>query len=93
MPLAENKHFIPTTGTLVKVQIPTNYCSKVESQIQMMLQEGVIEECLSPWMAPAVFVRKKTGDIRICADYQKVNKKTVKMHIHCLALMRYKIDY
>ena len=42
------EHFISTTGTPVKVpphQIPANYRSKVESQIQMMLEEGVIEEC------------------------------------------------
>ena len=44
------KHFIPTTGTPVKVppcRIPANYCSEVESQIQMILEEGVIEECSS----------------------------------------------
>ena len=43
-----------------------------------MLREGVIEECSSPWMAPAVFVWKKTGDIRICVDYRELNKRTVK---------------
>ena len=42
-----------------------------------MLQEGVIEECSNPWMAPAVFIRKKTGDIRIYVDYRKLNKKTI----------------
>ena len=75
------EHFIPTTGTPVKVpprRIPANYRSEVENQIQTMLQEGVIEECSSPWMAPAVFVRKKTGAIRICIDYRELNKKTVK---------------
>ena len=75
------EHFIPTTGTPVKVpprRIPANYRSEVESQIQTMLQEGVIEECSSPWMAPAVFIRKKTGDIRICVDYRELNKKTTK---------------
>ena len=54
------EHFIPTTGTPVKVpprRIPANYRSEVENQIQTMLCEGVIEECSSPWMAPAVFVR------------------------------------
>ena len=75
------EHFIPTTGTPVKVpprRIPANYRSEVENQIQTMLREGVIEECSSPWMAPAVFVRKKTGDIRICVDYRELNKRTVK---------------
>ena len=75
------EHFIPTTGTPIKVppqQIPANYCSEVENQIQTMLHERVIKECSSPWMATAVFVRKKTGDIRICVDYRELNKKTVK---------------
>ena len=27
-----------------------------------MLDQGIIEESNSPWMAPTVFVRKKTGD-------------------------------
>ena len=29
-------------------------------------------------MAPAVFVWKKTGEIRLCVDYRELNKKTVK---------------
>ena len=29
-------------------------------------------------MAPAVFVRKKSGDIHLCVDYQELNKKTQK---------------
>ena len=43
-----------------------------------MLQRGVIEESCSPWLAPAVFVRKKSGDIRLCVDYRELNKKTQK---------------
>ena len=65
------EHFISITGTPVKVpprRIPANYRAEVESQIQTMLHEGIIEENSSPWLAPAVFVRKKNGDIRICVD-------------------------
>ena len=43
-----------------------------------MLQEGIIEESLSLWMSPAVFVHKKNGDVRICVDYRALNKQTVK---------------
>jgi hypothetical protein len=43
-----------------------------------MLQQGVIEESNSPWMAPAVFTRKESGEIRLCVDYRELNKKTKK---------------
>ena len=75
------EHFIRTTGTPVKVlprRMPANYRQEVEKQIQTMLKEGIIEETFSPWLAPAVFVRKKSGDIRICVDYRELNKRTVK---------------
>ena len=75
------EHFIPTTGTPVKVpplRIPANYRQEVEKQIQTMLKEGTIEESSSPWLASAVFVCKKSGDIRICVDYCELNKRTVK---------------
>ena len=40
-----------------------------------MLEQGIIEESSSPWMAPAVFVRK-SGDLRLCVDYRELNKTT-----------------
>ena len=76
-----SEHFIPTSGTPVRVpprRIPANYRLEVEKQIQTMLKEGIIEESSSPWSIPAVFVHKKTGDIRICVDYRELNKRTVK---------------
>jgi len=59
-------------------RIPTNYRQEVEKQIQTMFKEGIIEESSSPWLPPAVFVRKESGDIRICVDYRELNKRTVK---------------
>jgi len=43
-----------------------------------MLDQGIIKESCSPWLEPAVFVRKKSGDIRLCEVYQELNKKTQK---------------
>ena len=75
------EHFIPTTGNPIKVpprRVPVNYHSEVQQQINTMLQQGIIEPSSSPWMAPAVFVRKKNGEIRLCVDYRELNKRTVK---------------
>ena len=74
-------HHIPITGNPVRVpprRVPAHFKEEVERQIQQMLQRGIIEESTSPWMSPAVFVRKKSGDIRLCIDYRELNKKTQK---------------
>ena len=33
---------------------------------------------MSPWGAPVLFVKKKYGTLRLCIDYRKMNKVTVK---------------
>jgi len=33
---------------------------------------------VSPWGAPILFVRKKDGNLRLCIDYRKLNRITVK---------------
>ena len=74
-------HFIPTSGNPVKIpprRIPAHYREEVERQIHVMLEQGIIEVSSSPWMAPAVFVPKKSGDLRLCIDYRELNKKTAR---------------
>ncbi|KAL5500252.1 hypothetical protein EMCRGX_G011777 [Ephydatia muelleri] len=74
-------HLIPTTGSPLKVpprRVPAEYRAEVEGLLKEMLQEGIIEESSSPWMAPAVYVKKKTGEIRLCVDYRALNKQTTK---------------
>ena len=43
-----------------------------------MLRKGIIVKSSSAWLAPAVYTRKKTGEIRLWVDYRKVNKRTSK---------------
>ena len=74
-------HYIPTTGNPVRVpprRVPAHYRQEVEQQIHTTLEQGIIEESSSPWMAPAVFVPKKSGELRMCIDYRELNKKTTK---------------
>jgi len=69
------------SGSPVKVpprHIPAHYKEEVEKQIQHMLDNHIIEESSSPWMSPTVFVKKKTGEIRLCVDYRELNKKTTR---------------
>ena len=77
----EGSHFIPTTGNPVKILprcIPAHYRTEVTEQIQTMLEQGIIARSKSPWMVPAVFVPKRTGQVHICVDYRELNKHTVK---------------
>ena len=77
----ETQHYIHTTGSPVQIpprHVPVHYRDEVEAQIQQMLKQGIIEESSSPWMAPAVFVKNKSRELRICVDYRELNKKTTK---------------
>ena len=50
----------------------------MQKQLEEMLDQRIIEESSSPWMAPAVYVRKKSGELRMCVDYRELNKQTAK---------------
>ncbi len=45
----------------------------VQSELEAMLEMGVIEESHSDWASPIVLVPKTDGSVRFCVDYSKVN--------------------
>ena len=51
---------------------------ELKLQLQELLEKGFIRPSVSPWGAPMLFVKKKDGKLRLCIDYRKLNKLTVK---------------
>ena len=63
---------IQTTG----YSIPYKTRSVMETEIQDMLDLGVIEPSISPYSSPIVLVPKKDGSVRFNIDFRKLNKVT-----------------
>ncbi|GKB73531.1 putative reverse transcriptase domain-containing protein [Tanacetum coccineum] len=51
---------------------------ELSTQLQELSDKGFIRPSSSPWEAPVFFVKKKDGSFRMCIDYRKLNKLTVK---------------
>ena len=47
-------------------------------QLQELLDKGFIRPSTSPWGAPVLFAKKKDKTLRLCIDYRKFNRVTIK---------------
>ena len=57
-------------------RIPHAWKDQVRTEIQTMLNAGIIVPSDSPWTSPIVPIKKKNGSIRLCVDYRKLNAVT-----------------
>lgn len=46
--------------------------------IQQSIDAGIIKPSSSPFASPIVLIRKKSGKLRLCVDYRKLNGKTIR---------------
>ncbi|GKB15101.1 reverse transcriptase domain-containing protein [Tanacetum coccineum] len=53
---------------------------ELAEQLKELSDKGFIRPSSSSWGAPDLFVKKKDGSFRMCIDYRKLNKLTVKNH-------------
>ncbi|XP_058202900.1 uncharacterized protein LOC131317359 [Rhododendron vialii] len=51
---------------------------ELKVQLQELENLGFIRPSTSPWGAPALFAQKKDGSLRLCIDYRKLNRVTIK---------------
>ncbi|PIK40531.1 putative transposon Ty3-I Gag-Pol polyprotein [Apostichopus japonicus] len=52
--------------------------SEVKRLLQDMVDQKIIRRSASPYASPVVLVRKKSGGLRLCIDYRRLNLVTVK---------------
>lgn len=71
---------IPTTTTtpvhVHPYRIPVMWRSQLREEIDTLLSLGIIEPSTSPWSSPTVCVKKKSGGLRMCTDFRRLNDVT-----------------
>ena len=51
---------------------------EMKLQLKAMLDKGYIRPNVSSWGVSVLFLKKKDGTLRLCIDYRKLNKVTIK---------------
>ena len=51
---------------------------ELKAQLEELLSKGFIRPSISPWGASVLFVKKKNGSLRLCVDYRKLNRVTIR---------------
>lgn len=59
-------------------RLPFAKRKEVQTLLEEMESNDIIEPSISPWASPIVLVKKKDGSTRFCVDYRKLNDVTKK---------------
>ena len=73
-------HVVPgaTLASITPYRMAPVELKELKLQLQGLLEKRFIRPSVSPWGASVLFVKKKDGTLRLCVDYRKLNKMTVK---------------
>ncbi|CAJ2662565.1 unnamed protein product [Trifolium pratense] len=82
-PSRSHNHTIPLIEGANPVKVkpyryPHSQKEQIETMVQDMLQQGIIQPSTSPFSSPIVLVKKKDGTWRFCTDYRALNALTIK---------------
>jgi hypothetical protein len=67
---------VPMSRTPYRMSTPE--LVELKLQLKEMMDKGYTWPSVSLWGAPSLFVKKKDGTLRLCIDYRKLNKMTIK---------------
>ena len=59
-------------------RVSTDELAEVRQQLNKYLEKGWIRPSCLPYGAPIVFIRKKTGELRMTVNYRALNRQTEK---------------
>jgi hypothetical protein len=51
---------------------------ELKEQLDELESKGFIQESISPWGSPVIFVDKRDGGRRMCGDFRNLNNITIK---------------
>lgn len=71
---------LPGTQPILKPAYRMSLAELIElgHQLFELITKKFIRPSHSPWGTPVFFVKKKNGSLRLCVDYQKLNRVIVK---------------
>jgi hypothetical protein len=66
----------PVSKTPYRMSTPK--LKELQMQLEELLKKGYICPSVSPWGAPVLFAKNKYETLRLCIDFRKLNKVTIK---------------